>query len=69
MKLEIDKVDFGFITNTLCRAAVVFEGLGRSHDVCAKNRDRYREYAEMALQARNMMYDAKHDAEKEGGAK
>lgn len=66
MKLEIDKVDFGFITNILCRAAIIFEELGCSHDVCAKNRDRYREDAKMALQARNMMYDAKY---KEGGAK
>ena len=29
------------------------------HDVCAKNRDRYREDAKMAKQARQMMYEAK----------
>ena len=65
MILEIDKVDFGFITNILCRAAFMFEELGCSHDVCAANRDRYREDAKMARQARDMMYDAK----KEGSAK
>ena len=36
---------------------------------CAANRDRYREDAKMALQARDMMYDAKYDAEKEGDEK
>lgn len=64
MTLEIDEVDFGFITNILCRASLVFEQLGSSHDVCAQNRDRYREDAKMAKQARQMMYEAK-----EGGAK
>lgn len=64
MKLEIDEVDFGFITNILCRASLVFERLGSGHDICAKNRDRYREDAKMAQQAREMMYKAK-----EGGAK
>lgn len=64
MILEIDEVDFGFITNILCRASLVFERLGSSHDVCAQNRDRYREDAKMAKQARQMMYEAK-----KGGAK
>ena len=59
MTIEIDEVDFGFITNILCRASLVFKQLGSSHDVCAKNRDRYREDAKMAQQARDMMYDAK----------
>lgn len=59
MKLEINEVDFGFITNILCRAKTVFESLGCSHDVCAVNRDRYREDAKMAQQAREMMYAAK----------
>lgn len=63
MKIEIDKVDFGFITNILCRAALVFESLGRSHDVCAANRDRYREDAKMAYQAREMLYAAKKGGE------
>lgn len=57
MTLEIDEVDFGFITNILCRASLVFEQLGSSHDICAKNRDRYREDAKMAKQARQMMYE------------
>ena len=48
MKIEIDEVDFDFITSILRRAKVVFESLGRSHDVCAVNRDRYREDAKMA---------------------
>lgn len=65
MILEIDEVDFSFITNILCRAKIVFASLGCSHDICEVNRDRYREDAKMAQQARNMMYDAK----KEGGAK
>lgn len=64
MRIEIDDVDFGFITNILCRASLVFEQLGSSHDVCASNRDRYREDAKMAKQARRMMYEAK-----KGGAK
>ena len=59
MTLEIDEVDFGFITHILCRAKVVFESLGSNHDVCAVNRDRYREDAKMAEQARQMMYKAK----------
>lgn len=59
MNIEIDEVDFGFITSILYRASLVFEQLGRSHDVCAKNRDRYREDAKMAKQARQMMYEAK----------
>jgi hypothetical protein len=63
--LEFDEVDFGFITSILCRASLVFEQLGSSHDVCAKNRDRYREDAKMAKQARQMMYDKA----KEGGAR
>lgn len=67
MRLEIDEVDFGFITNILCRAKIVFEDLGHSHDVCAKNRDRFREDAKMARQAREMMYAAKVNIEKEGG--
>lgn len=65
MILEIDEVDFSFITNILCRAKIVFASLGCSHDICEVNRDRYREDAKMAQQARNMMYDAK----KEGGEK
>lgn len=64
MKLEIDEVDFGFITKILCRASLVFEQLGSSHDLCEANRDRCREDAKMAKQARQMMYEAK-----EGGAK
>lgn len=64
MNIEIDEVDFMFITNILCRAKAVFESLGCSHDVCAANRDRYREDAKMAQQAREMLYAAK-----EGGAK
>ena len=64
MKLEIDEVDFGFITKILCRASLVFEQLGSSHDVCAKNRDRYREDAKMAKQARQMMYEAKEGENK-----
>lgn len=65
MTLEIDEVDFGFITNILCRAAIMFEQLGCSHNICAQNRDRYREDAKMAKQARDMMYDKA----KKGGAK
>lgn len=63
MKLEIDETDFGFITSILCRAMMTFESLGCNHDVCAANRDRYREDAKMARQAREMMYEAK----KKGG--
>lgn len=59
MKLEIDETDFGFITSILCRAMTTFELLGCDHNVCATNRDRYREDAKMARQARKMMYDAK----------
>ena len=65
MKLEIDEVDFSFITSILCRAKLTFESLGCDHNVCAANRDRYREDAKMARQAREMMYDAK----KKGGEK
>lgn len=65
MKLEIDEVDFSFITSILCRAKVVFASLGCSHHISEIQRDLYREDAKMAQQARNMMYDAK----KEGGAK
>lgn len=63
MKLEIDETDFGFITSILCRAKLTFESLGCDHDVCAANRDRYREDAKMARQAREMMYDAKRKSE------
>ena len=63
MKLEIDETDFGFITHILCRAKLMFESLGCDHNVCAANRDRYREDAKMARQAREMMFDAK----KKGG--
>lgn len=59
MKLEIDETDFGFITTILCRAKLMFESLGCNHNVCATNRDRYREDAKMARQAREMMFDAK----------
>lgn len=59
MKLEIDEVDLGFITSILGRAKIVFEELGHSHDVCSTNRDRYREDAKMAQQAREMLYAAK----------
>ena len=64
MKLEIDETDFGFITSILCRAKLTFESLGCDHNVCAANRDRYREDAKMARQAREMMFDAK----RKGGA-
>lgn len=64
MKLEIDETDFGFITSILCRAKLMFESLGCDHNVCAANRDRYREDAKMARQAHKMMFDAK----KKGGA-
>ena len=59
MKLEIDETDFGFITAILCRAKLMFESLRCDHNVCAANRDRYREDAKMARQAREMMFDAK----------
>ena len=59
MKLEIDETDFGFITSILCRAKLTFESLGCNNNVCAANRDRYREDAKMARQAREMMYEAK----------
>ena len=68
MRLEIDEVDFGFITNILCRAKIFFEELGHSHNVCSTNRDRFREDAKMAQQAREMMYAAKEKVGKEGGA-
>ena len=68
MTFEIDEVDFGFITYILYRAQFVFEELGHSHDVCQANRDRFREDAKMAQQAREMMYAAK-DKCKEGGTK
>lgn len=48
MTLEIDETDFGFITTILCRAKLMFESLGCDHNVCAANRDRYREDAKMA---------------------
>jgi hypothetical protein len=65
VKLEIDETDFGFITSILCRAKLMYESLGCDHNVCAANRDRYREDAKMAHQAWQMMYAAKQ----EGGAK
>ena len=51
MKLEIDETDFGFITSILCRAKLTFESLGCDHNVCAANRDRYREDAKMPYEA------------------
>ena len=65
MTLEIDETDFGFITTILCRARLMFESLGCDHNVCAANRDRYREDAKMVRQAYEMMYAAK----KKGGEK
>ena len=65
MKLEIDEVDFSFITYILYRAETVFEELGHSNDICSTNRNRFREDAKMAQQAREMMYAAM--AKKEGG--
>lgn len=64
MRLEIDEVGIGFITNILCRARMVFESLGCDHNVCEANRDRYREDAKMAEQARKMLYAAKEGAAK-----
>ena len=61
MILEIDETDFGFITTILCRAKLTFESLGCDHNVCAANRDRYREDAKMARQAREMLYRAKKE--------
>lgn len=58
MKLEIDEIDVRFITNILCRAQFVFESLGSNHNVCAANRDRYREDAKIAKQARGMLHNA-----------
>ena len=63
MQLEIDEVDFNFITSILNRASLMFEDLGKSHNVCAVNRDRYREDAKMAIQARDMMYNSKKKSE------
>ena len=67
MKLELDEVDFNFITSILCRSKLVFEYLGKSNNVCAANRDRYREDAKMARQARQMMYKAKEESEAANG--
>ena len=64
MKLEIDEIDFQFVTQILCRAKVNFASLMTDPNYCQTVRDRYRENAKMAQTARDLMYEAK----KKGGA-
>lgn len=63
MKLEIDEVDFEFVTQMLCRAEICHKSLMTDPNLCQTVRDRHRESAKMARQARWMMYAAK----KKGG--
>ena len=64
MKLEIDEIDFNFVTQILSRAKVTHESLMTDPNLCQTNRDRHRENAKMAQTARDLMIEAK----KKGGA-
>ncbi len=59
MTLEIDEVDFEFVTQILCRAEVCHKSLMTDLNLCQTVRDGHRESAKMARQARWMMYAAK----------
>lgn len=68
MILKIDEVDFDFVCKVLCKAKCYFEERMMDTSISEGYRNNFRESAKMANAARDMMFDAKHDGEKEGGA-
>lgn len=68
MILKIDEVDFNFVSRVLCKAKATFEDRMMDTSLSESFRNHFRESAKMANTARDILYDAKHDAENEGGA-
>jgi len=67
MILKIDEVDFDFICRVLSRAKAEFKERMLDTSITERYRNHFRESAKMANAARDMMFAAKRDAEKEGG--
>lgn len=67
MILKIDEVDFGFVCTVLCKAKCCFEERMMDTSISEAYRNHFRESAKMANAARDMLFDAKHDGEANGG--
>ncbi len=67
MILKLDEVDFDFICRILSRAKAEFKDRMMDTSISEGYRNHFRESAKMANAARDMMFNAKQDAEKEGG--
>lgn len=65
MKLEIDDIDYSFVSSVLLTAKLTHERLMTNPNVCEINRNRHREHAMMAQTA----YDLLKKAKEEGAAK
>ena len=68
MMLKLDEVDFDFICRVLSRAKAEFKDRMMDTSISEGYRNHFRESAKMANAARDMMFNAKREAEKEGGA-
>ena len=68
MILKLDEVDFDFICRVLSRAKAEFKDRMMDTSISEGYRNHFRESAKMANAARDMMFNAKREAEKEGGA-
>lgn len=68
MTLEMDEVDFNFVCRVLAKAKATFEDRMMDTSLSEPFRNHFRESAKMANTARDIMFDAKHDGEKKGGA-
>lgn len=68
MTLKIDEVDFNFVCRVLCKAKAEFEDRMMDTSLSESFRNHFRESAKMANAAHDIMFDAKRDGAKEGGA-
>lgn len=69
MILKLDEVDFDFICRVLSKAKAEFKNRMMDTSISEGYRNHFRESAKMANAARDMMFNARREAEKEGGAK
>ena len=68
MILKLDEVDFDFICRVLSKAKAEFKNRMMDTSISEGYRNHFRESAKMANAARDMMFNARREAEKEGGA-
>lgn len=68
MILKLDEVDFDFICRVLSKAKAEFKDRMMDTSISEGYRNHFRESAKMANAARDIMVNARREAEKEGGA-